>query len=608
MTPPSVALRGPTRLALACMGLLVTHGCTIQPVETAGGGAAELHALFNETWAFQLREDPLQASRAGVEAANDRLPSMTLDDLARRDAYWRDALGRLEAIDRARLGSEDQINYDMFRTGLENRIRDFELGGHLIPITVDNGFHIGFARLPAGMPFRNVTDYENYLARLDGAPAYFGDYTDLFRAGLEQDMTLARVILDGYEVTIATHVVSDVEQSVFWAPFVTMPATLSPEDQERLRAEGRRAIQESVVPAYQAFMDFMTGEYVPGARTTIGAHDLPNGADFYQHQIRVFTTLDLTAEQIHQIGLDEVARIRAEMEQIIEDVEFGGSFADFLTFLRTDPQFYAQTPEELLSAASNIAKEMDGKLPALFRTLPRQPYGVAPVPDHLAPKYTGGRYVGAPLGGTTAGFYWVNTYALESRPLYTLPALTLHEAVPGHHLQNALRQERDDLPEFRRNGGNSAYGEGWGLYSEYLGIEAGIYKTPYDNFGRLTYEMWRACRLVVDTGMHAMGWSRQEAMDFMASNTALSIHEITTETDRYISWPGQALAYKLGELKIKELRARAEQALGGQVRHSGVPRRDPAQRLDPAARARRPDRRLYRGGQVGSVIVNGTPA
>jgi uncharacterized protein (DUF885 family) len=342
-----------------------------------------------------------------------------------------------------------------------------------------------------------------------------------------------------------------------------MPSTFSPEDQDRLRAEGREAIMEAVVPGYRAFYEFMTGEYMPNARTTIGASELPNGPEYYEYLVRHFTTLDITPDEVHQVGLDEVSRIRAEMERIIQDLEFGGSFGDFLSFLRTDPRFYAQTAEELLKEAAFIAKEMDGKLPALFGTLPRLPYGIQPVPDHLAPKYTGGRYIGAPVGGTQPGYYWVNTYALESRPLYVLPALTLHEAVPGHHLQNALRQELVDLPDFRRFGGIGAYGEGWGLYSEWLGQEAGIYKDPYQHFGRLTYEMWRACRLVVDTGIHAKGWTRDQAMEFMAGNTALSLHEIRTETDRYISWPGQALAYKMGELTIRALRNEAEAALGG---------------------------------------------
>jgi uncharacterized protein (DUF885 family) len=542
--------------------VLSTSACT---VERVGRSPTEpLRQLFEETWAFELAEDPLLATAAGVGDYNDRLPSVALADLERRDRYWREALERLEAVDRGALGAQDRINYDMFRSRLGNRIRDYELGGHLLPLTVDNGFHIAFARLPSQMPMRHADDYQNYISRLRSAPQYFEQYTDLLREGVARGMTLSRVILDGYDVTIATHVVDDAQASVFWAPFERFPGAMATADRERLASEGARVIIESVVPAYEGFLAFMLDEYIPAARATIGAHDLPNGREYYQHQIQVFTTLDLTAEEIHQVGLDEVARIRTEMEGIIEAFGFEGTFADFLTFLRTDSRFYAATPEELLKEASYIAKEMDGKLPSLFRTLPRLPYGVNPVPDHLAPKYTGGRYVGAPLGGTSAGFYWVNTYALESRPLYTLTSLTLHEAVPGHHLQNALRQELEGLPDFRRFSSNSAFGEGWGLYSEYLGIEAGMYKTPYDDFGRLTYEMWRACRLVVDTGMHALGWTREQALDFMASNTALSLHEVRTETDRYISWPGQALAYKLGELKIKELRRRAEAELGDQ--------------------------------------------
>jgi uncharacterized protein (DUF885 family) len=307
-------------------------------------------------------------------------------------------------------------------------------------------------------------------------------------------------------------------------------------------------------------------EYIPGARETIGASELPNGKEYYDFLVRHHTTLDVTPEQVHEIGLREVERIRGEMMAIIEGLksegEFEGDFDDFLEFLRTDPRFFPTSGEQLLKEASFISKKMDGELPALFKTLPRQPYGVAPVPAHIAPKYTAGRYSGAPIDGTKAGFYWVNTYGLESRPLWALTALTLHEAVPGHHLQNALRQELTDLPNFRRYSGINAYGEGWGLYSEWLGIEAGMYDNPYDDFGRLSYEAWRACRLVVDTGMHAMGWSRQKTMDYMIANTALSLHEITTETDRYISWPGQALAYKMGQIKIQELRRRAESRLG----------------------------------------------
>ena len=325
---------------------------------------------------------------------------------------------------------------------------------------------------------------------------------------------------------------------------------------------GLAAIRDTVIPAYRSFLDFMVEEYIPACRSTLGASELPNGRDYYAYLVRHHTTLDITPAEVHEIGLAEVARIRGEMTAIIDELGFEGDFAEFLEFLRTDSQFFVETPEELLKEASYIAKKMDGQLPRFFKTLPRLPYGVEPVPAHIAPKYTAGRYVGAPLGSTKPGYYWVNTYALESRPLWALPALTLHEAVPGHHLQNALRQELEDLPNFRRFSGVNAYGEGWGLYSEWLGIEAGIYEDLYQHFGRLTYEMWRACRLVVDTGLHAMGWSRQQAMDFMAANTALSLHEITTETDRYISWPGQALAYKMGQIKIMELRRRAEEQLG----------------------------------------------
>jgi len=331
----------------------------------------------------------------------------------------------------------------------------------------------------------------------------------------------------------------------------------------RLRTAGAAAIREAVVPAYRSFLAFMLDEYIPGTRESLGASELPGGRAYYAQRIRHFTTLPLTAEEIHRTGLAEVARIRAEMDAVIADVGFTGTFAEFLDFLRSDPRFYPKSGEELLKEAAYIAKRMDGKLPSLFKTLPRLPYGVEPVPDHMAPKYTAGRYVGPPLGSTRPGLYWVNTYALESRALYNLEALTLHEAVPGHHLQIALSRELDELPPFRRFSYLSAFGEGWGLYSEWLGLEAGFYTDPYSDFGRLTYEMWRACRLVVDTGLHPMGWTRQRAMDFLASNTALALHEVRTETDRYISWPAQALAYKIGELKIKELRRRAEEALGG---------------------------------------------
>ncbi|ARA93531.1 hypothetical protein AWN76_010425 [Rhodothermaceae bacterium RA] len=553
---PRLPLSRLLALLMAGACLAVWPGCG-----TADPDAA-LRDLYEAAWRFRLDEDPLLATSVGVHTHNDRLPSMTPEALARREAYWQDVLARLDALDVDALSRTGRINYAIFRDQVEDALAQYRFGAYRIPLNADSGFHTAFARLPAQVPLATVADYDAYLARLRAFLAYVDQHIALMREGLATGMTLPRVVLDGIDVTWTTHLVDDVEESVFWAPFAAFPAAVPPSEQVRLRAEGRAAIEEAVQEGYRRFGRFMTDEYIPGARPTIAASDLPDGRAYYEQRVRHFTTLDLTPEEIHRIGLEEVARIRAEMEAVIEQVGFEGDFAAFLRFLRTDPRFYAETPEALLKEAAYIAKRMDGRLPALFGTLPRLPYGIAPVPDHLAPKYTAGRYVGPAWGSTEPGYYWVNTYDLPSRPLYTLEALTLHEAVPGHHLQIALSRELEDLPDFRRFSYISAFGEGWGLYAEWLGLETGFYTDPYSNFGRLTYEMWRACRLVVDTGMHALGWTRAQAMDFLASNTALSLHEVRTETDRYISWPGQALAYKMGEITIRRLRREAEDALG----------------------------------------------
>ena len=542
--------------SLACLSVL---GCGAPGAQSPED---DLYALFDETWDYQMKEFPTWATGVGIHDYNDRLTSMTLEDIERRNQYWQEVLGKLDAMDRETFSEEARINFDMFKRRVQDRVEEFEFKDHLIPLTAESGFHTGFARLPERVPLATTQDYENYIARLGAFGTYADQYMTLMREGIANGYVLPRVTLEGYDSTILPHVVDDTEQSVFWKPFEEFPSTVAAADHERLRDMGMAAIRDTVIPAYRSFLAFMADEYIPACRSTLGASELPNGAEYYAYLVRHHTTLDLTPQEVHDIGLAEVARIRREMEAIIEELGFEGDFSEFLEFLRTDPQFFAETPEELLKEASYLAKKMDGQLPRFFKTLPRLPYGVEPVPEHIAPKYTAGRYVGAPMGSTKPGYYWVNTYALESRPLWALPALTLHEAVPGHHLQNALRQELEDLPNFRRFSGINAYGEGWGLYSEWLGIEAGIYEDLYQHFGRLTYEMWRACRLVVDTGLHAMGWSRQQVMDFMASNTALSMHEITTETDRYISWPGQALAYKMGQIKIMELRRRAEEKLG----------------------------------------------
>jgi len=528
----------------------------------AQDGRSALQKLFDEEWEFRLREDPLFATSTGDHRYDARLPAVSLADEKRRTDFRRSLLLRARAIERTRLSESDRVSLAMFEWELADAVEGFEHDRHLIPLTSDSGFHTELARLPDDVPLATTRDYENYTSRLRAMPQYVGQWIVLLRQAVKQGHTLPRVVLEGYERGIAAHVVDTPAKSKFFGPFQSFPAGVPAADRDRLRSAGEAAVRDGAVPAYRAFLDFMTREYIPAARATTGATDLPRGAALYRHLIRHFTTVDLTPDRVHEIGLSEVRRIRSEMDGVMRQAGFTGDFAAFLKFLRTDPRFYPKSAEELLKTASWIAKRMDGKLPSLFGRLPRQPYGVEPVPDDIAPKYTAGRYVGAPLDSPKAGRYWVNTYALASRPFYALEALSLHEAVPGHHLQVALAKELSDLPHFRRYAYVDAFGEGWGLYSERLGIEAGFYADPYSNFGRLTYEMWRACRLVVDTGLHAKGWTRQQAIDFMASNTALSLHEVATETDRYISWPGQALAYKMGELKIRELRKRAEEALG----------------------------------------------
>ena len=532
------------------------------PARAADDDATRLATLFADAWEFALAEDPLLATSVGDNRANDRLPSLTRDDLARRNAFDRKCLDRLAGIDRAKLSATDRTSYDVFRWQTANSIEAYDRGTWRCSLTGDWGYHMEFAQLPSNVPLATTKDYENYIARLRDFPRYNREQIALLAEGLRTGFTLPRIVLDGYDKTITAHIVADPAESVFFKPFAEFPQSVPAADRARLADAGRAAIREAVVPAYRELFDFWIKQYVPRARTTTAASDLPDGREYYRFLIRQFTTLDLTPEKIHELGLAEVARIHAEMEAVIRQTGFAGSFAEFLTFLRTDPRFRPSSGDALLREASWIAKRMDGQLPLLFGKLPRLPYGVQPVPADVAPKFTGGRYIPAPADGSRAGFYWVNTYKPEGRTLYTLEALTLHEAVPGHHLQFALAREMTGLPPFRRLVSVDAYSEGWALYSERLGLEVGFYQDPYSNFGRLTYEMWRACRLVVDTGIHYYGWTRQQAMDYLASNTALSLHECETETDRYISWPGQALAYKIGELKIRELRARAEKALG----------------------------------------------
>lgn len=523
--------------------------------------AERLKELFDEAWEFTLAEDPVFATRFGDHRWDDKLSPESLADQQRRLEHRKVFRDRWQAIDRSQLNRADQINYDLFGQLLKDDIAEGEFEMYLQPITNRSGFHISFAELPNDVPLHTLRDYENYIARLRAFSRHTDDHIELLRRGIERGLTLPAVVLEGYEGTITPHLVDDATKSLLYKPFITLPQRFSMVDRERLRLEAVQAIQDHVVPGYRRFLNFMKSEYFPACRGSIGVSSVPRGRDFYRHRVRMFTTLDLTPEQVHETGQAEVKRIRVEMEEIISKVGFSGNFAGFVEHLRTDPQFYATTPEQLLKEVTFVLKRMDGELPKLFKTLPRTPYGIREVPAYLAPKTTTAYYQQPAGDGSQAGFYYVNTFNLKARPLYEIEALSLHEAVPGHHLQIALQQELTGLPHFRRFASFTVFIEGWGLYSERLGREVGFYQDPYRDFGRLTYEMWRACRLVVDTGMHYLGWSREQAIRFMAENTALSPHNIEAEIDRYISWPGQAVAYKIGELKIRELRQLAEQRL-----------------------------------------------
>jgi uncharacterized protein (DUF885 family) len=555
-------MRRVTECALGLLLCLALAPAAAVAQEPPASDAERFKALYEKEWAFRLHEFPGLADYVGAEGYGDRLAHVSEKDQARRHAFWKGIREELDGIACERLDREGCINYRIFRQQIDNFIAEYETRAYLIPFNSDWGFYMEWPRLPRETTFEDLQDYRDYLARLHELPAVMDEYIALMRRGIEIGMTQPRVILQGRDEPIRAQLVERAEDSPFYAPFTDLPEAVAGGGRAGLQATAREVVMQDVVPAYRKLLTFFDEEYAPGARGTLGAYQLPGGEALYRAQIRRYATVDLTPREIHDIGLEQVARIRAEMDAIIEEVGFEGDFAAFLAYLRSDRQFYAKTPKELLALASYYAKKIDGRLPMLFGHLPRQPYGVAPVPADIAPFYTAGRYVPAPLDAPRGGYYWVNTYALESRPLYAIPALTLHEGAPGHHTQGALAAEQEDKPPFRRYDYISAYGEGWGLYAEKLGIEMDIYETPYEHFGRLTYEMWRACRLVIDTGVHAFGWTREQAVEYLASRTALSLHEVHTEVDRYISWPGQALSYKLGEYTILNLRARAEEALG----------------------------------------------
>ncbi|WP_138380375.1 DUF885 domain-containing protein [Luteithermobacter gelatinilyticus] len=551
--------------ASSLLALILTLFCTIlpgqlsaqpnkgkssAPEEAITWAEARLRALYEAEWAWRMVQEARELDEEGNYVASDHLPKVDAATQQKRLEYWTAVLNELDAIPHNELSDAEKVNAQIFRTILEGFVTDIRYKTYEAPFNSDSFFWT--ALTPRG-GFRTVQEYQNYIGRLKDIPRYFDEQIANMRAGLARGFTVPRVAVTGRDKTIEPYLRADDGNPLF-EPFTKMPPTIPASQRTALQAAARDAIRDHAVGAYSRLLTMLRNEYLPQARMTVGASALPDGAAYYRAMIEKFTTLKMEPEEIHQIGLKEVARIKSEMQATMKKTGFEGTLSEFMVYLRNDPQFYAKTPEELLGRAAYIVKQADGKLKDVIGFLPRFRHGLIPVPKDLAPIYTGGR------GGLENCMF--NTYNLPARPLYTLPALVLHECTPGHSFQAALALEAPERPEFRKEVYFSGYGEGWGLYTEWLGTLMGIYQTPYEEFGRLTYEMWRAVRLVVDTGLHHYGWSREQALTYMKDNLAMSEHEITTEVDRYISWPGQALAYKLGELQIRRHRREAEAALG----------------------------------------------
>jgi uncharacterized protein (DUF885 family) len=538
-----------------------------------GDEPGELHALFSEDWQWMLGNYPEAASFLGDHSNDDRLIDLSLGAHKKRQMHEREMLKRIRSIKKEELEGQDVISYELFLLNkeLEVESQKFSLGqipisvssgGQFFPVTQLWGPQLDIPDLINFMPFNTVRDYENYLKRLAAVPAYLDQAMRILEEHRKTGWLPPSVPLRSVAAQIAALVVNDPEASVLYKPFASIPKDIPAQEVGRISAEAKSVLHTSVAPAFRKFGEYWNGTYYPACRTEIAGTRLPKGKEFYEFLIRRETTTNLSAREIHDIGLREVARIRREMGSVIQQTGFNGTFKEFLAFLRTDPRFYFTRAEDLVTAYRDICKRADAVLPALFVELPRNQYGVRETPSFAAPSSTTGFYTPGAPDGSRPGWYLVNTYKLETRPKYEMEALSMHEAVPGHHLQISRAQELKGLPDFRRNAGYTAYVEGWGLYAESLGSEMGFYADPYSKFGQLTYEMWRACRLVVDTGIHQFGWTRQQAIDYILENTAKTEQDVIVEIDRYIVWPGQALAYKLGELKIKELREKAQHILG----------------------------------------------
>jgi len=535
----------------------------------------KLRALFAEHYEWRKREFPEWALAQGDDRFAERIADHSLEAIERRHRRTIEFRERLRALHREGLDERDRLHYDLFDKELSDAIDGHRFRMHLAPLTGRDGPHHDIPQMHLRSPFRDETDYANYLTRLDQTPQWLQDTVALLKLGAQEGRTPPKASMQGVpqqlDALLEPHGLDSLR-----SPFEKMPESVPPERAAALRAR----LDETTLPAIRAalgeYRTYVVGEYLPQLRESIAASDLPDGEAFYAYMLRVMTTTEYSAREIHEIGLREVARIRAEMMDVIRasdfldrrpearDLDDEQLFRAFIQYLRTDPRFYHRSADELLDGYRAVCKKIDATLPSLFGRLPRLPYGVRPIPDFAAPSQTTAYYFQGDIRAGQAGYFYANTYALDQRPKYEMVALAMHEAVPGHHLQIALAQEMEDVPEFRKEAWITAFGEGWALYSERLGLEVGLYEDPYDNFGRLLYEMWRACRLVVDPGMHALGWTREQAIRFMLDNTALSELNIRNEVDRYINWPGQATGYKIGELKIRELRARAERALGAQ--------------------------------------------
>ncbi|PYQ27971.1 MAG: DUF885 domain-containing protein [Acidobacteria bacterium] len=523
----------------------------------------KLYKIFDDDWEWSLRDSPEFATNTGDHRFDDKLHERTAESFERRKAHDRDVLQRIEGVDRAKLSESDRLNYDLFLLRARNSVEGARFPSELMPITARGGVFEELSELALRVPHDTVKDYENFLARIHAYPKAVDDTIALMKRGMAAGLMPAREVSGHIAENIANQLSDDPTKSpIYQTVFAKFPSTISAGDQERLQKAAVDALQKDFFPAIRKLHDYWVDEYYPKTRATIAWTDLPNGKEWYANRVRVMTTTDMTPDQIYELGQSEVKRIRAEMEKVIAQTGFKGSFAEFLTFLRTDPQFFYTTREDLLRGYRDIAKRIDPELMRLFGKLPRTWYGVIPVPAYSEKTTTTAYYQPGSPDVHRPGYMNANLYDLKSRPKWEMEALTLHEAVPGHHLQIALAQEQEQVPRFRRYSGFTAFSEGWGLYAESLGADLGLYTDPYSKFGQLTYEMWRAVRLVVDTGMHTKRWTRQQAIDFFAANSSKPMHDIEQEIDRYISWPAQALAYKIGELKFKELKARAQKALG----------------------------------------------